>query len=54
VNSGGEDVQILVEDEEEPPAEETTTTEEPADHGEHCHFHAGVEYVLSLYAYLKE
>jgi zinc transporter 1/2/3 len=41
VNSGGDDVQILVE--ERPSEEETTTTEDPASHGEHCHSHAGVE-----------
>jgi len=50
VDSQGEDVQILVE-EDEAGDEETHTdehhddddSEEPADAGQHCHFHAGVE-----------
>lgn len=48
VNSAGDDVQILVEGEEEesPGGGETPTEEEPD--GENCHFHAGVEYVVSL------
>lgn len=52
MDSRGEDVQILVQSEEAGGSEEEHNhtdnhSGEPAGSGEHCHFHAGVEYVLT-------